>query len=68
MGGWRRRCHWPRWRTVLRGESGQTATEYLMIVGILTAIIIALSKMIVPAIAYGILAWLDHVVVYVSSV
>lgn len=49
-------------------ERGQTATEYLMILGILTAIIIALQKMIVPAIAHGVLALLDHMVVFVSSV
>jgi hypothetical protein len=64
---WRRACR-GGWRTDPRGEAGQTVTEYLMIAGILTAIIIALTKMIVPAIAYGVLGFLDHVVVYVSSV
>jgi len=42
-------------------------TEYLMILGIVTAIIIALTKMIVPAVARGVLALLTHMVVYVSS-
>lgn len=49
-------------------ERGQTVTEYLMILGIMTAIIIALSKMIVPAIAYGLIGLLNHMVVFVSSV
>ena len=38
-----------------RSDAGQTVTEYLMILGILTAIIIALTKMIAPAIANGML-------------
>lgn len=49
-------------------EAGQTVTEYLMILGIMTAIIIALSKMIVPAIAYGVIGLLNHMIVFVSSV
>jgi hypothetical protein len=49
------------------GETGQTVTEYLMILGIVTAIIIALTKMIVPAVARGVLGLLTHMVVYVSS-
>ncbi len=50
-----------------RGDAGQTVTEYLMILGIITAIIIALTKMIVPAVARGVLGLLTHMVVYVSS-
>ncbi len=53
--------------TPRRGDTGQTATEYLMILGIVTAIIIALTKMIVPAVARGVLGLLTHMVVYVSS-
>ena len=33
------------------GARGQTTTEYLMIVGLLTAIIISLTKIIVPPVA-----------------
>jgi hypothetical protein len=51
-----------------RGERGQTVTEYLMILGILTAIIIALTRMIVPAIAWGIIGYLQRQVVFVSTV
>jgi hypothetical protein len=51
-----------------RGEGGQTVTEYLMILGILTAIIIALTRMIVPAIARGIIGYLERQVVFVSTV
>ena len=50
-----------------RRDAGQTVTEYLMILGIVTAIIIALTKMIVPAVARGVLGLLTHMVVYVSS-
>ena len=53
--------------TPRRGDAGQTATEYLMILGIVTAIIIVLTKMIVPAVARGVLGLLTHMVVYVSS-
>jgi Flp pilus assembly pilin Flp len=59
------------WRTrqarTWRSEAGQTVTEYLMILGILTAIIAALTKMIVPAISRGVLLLLDHMVVFVST-
>jgi hypothetical protein len=51
-----------------RGDAGQTVTEYLMILGILTAIIIALTKMIAPAIANGMLQYMERRVVYNSSV
>jgi Flp pilus assembly pilin Flp len=51
-----------------RDDAGQTATEYLMILGIITAIIVALTKMIVPAVARGVIGFLEHMVVFVSSV
>jgi Flp pilus assembly pilin Flp len=50
-----------------RGNAGQTVTEYLMILGFITAVIIALTKLIVPAIARGVLGLLEHMVLYVSS-
>jgi Flp pilus assembly pilin Flp len=50
-----------------RDDAGQTATEYLMILGFITAVIIALTKLIVPAIARGVLGLLEHMVLYVSS-
>jgi Flp pilus assembly pilin Flp len=53
--------------TTRRGERGQTMTEYLMILGIITAMIIAVTKIIVPGIAIGVLGLLEHMVVYVSS-
>jgi Flp pilus assembly pilin Flp len=56
-----------RLRRTRRGELGQTVTEYLMILGIVTAIIIVLTKIIVPGIAIGVLGLLEHMVVYVSS-
>lgn len=52
----------------LRRDAGQTVTEYLMILGILTAIIIALTKMIAPAIADGMIRYMEKRVVYNSTV
>jgi hypothetical protein len=52
----------------LRRDAGQTVTEYLMILGILTAIIIALTKMIAPAIADGMIRYMEKRVIYNSSV
>jgi Flp pilus assembly pilin Flp len=57
----------PRRGGVVQGNAGQTVTEYLMILGFITAVIIALTKLIVPAVARGVLGLLTHMVVYVSS-
>jgi hypothetical protein len=57
-----------RGRRTLRRDAGQTVTEYLMILGILTAIIIALTKMIAPAIADGMIRYMERRVVYNSTV
>lgn len=51
-----------------RREAGQALTEYLMILGILTAIIIAITKMVAPAIADGMLRYMERRVVYNSTV
>lgn len=56
-----------RRRGVGGDERGQTAVEYLMIAGLLTAIIIVLTKMIVPAVAYVVVTLVRHMAVYVSS-
>jgi Flp pilus assembly pilin Flp len=53
-----------RWR---RDDVGQTVTEYLMILGFITSVIIVLTKWIVPAVARGVLGLLTHMVVFVSS-
>ncbi len=57
----------PRRGPVVQRDAGQTVTEYLMILGFITAVIIALTKLIVPAVARGVLGLLTHMVVYVSS-
>ena len=57
-----------RGRSKERGDAGQTVTEYLMILGILTAIIIAITKMVAPAIANGMLRYMERRVVYNSTV
>lgn len=50
-----------------RRDGGQAVTEYLMILGILTAIIIALTKMIAPAIADGMIRYMEKRVIYNST-
>jgi Flp pilus assembly pilin Flp len=57
----------PRRGFDVHSSAGQTVTEYLMILGFITAVIIALTKLIVPAVARGVLGLLTHMVVYVSS-
>jgi hypothetical protein len=52
----------------LRRDAGQAVTEYLMILGILTAIIIAITKMVAPAIADGMIRYMEKRVVYNSTV
>jgi len=49
-------------------DAGQAVTEYLMILGILTAIIIALTKMIAPAIADGMIRYMEKRVIFNSTV
>ncbi len=51
-----------------RRRSGQTVTEYLMIVGLLTAMIIALNKIFIPTIAWVVVQLVRQVVIYISSV
>jgi protein-S-isoprenylcysteine O-methyltransferase Ste14 len=65
-GRWRRgRAGRPKSRR--RADAGQTVTEYLMILGFITSVIIVLTKWIVPAVARGVLGLLTHMVVFVSS-
>jgi len=52
----------------LRRDEGQTVTEYLMILGFLTAMIIALTKMIAPAIADGMIRYMERRVIFNSTV
>ena len=50
-----------------RGEAGQTMTETLMILGILTAIIIGLTGIVVPGVLTPV-AWLvQHMLVFVGA-
>lgn len=52
----------------LSDERGQTAVEYMMILGLLTAVIIVLTKLIVPGVAWGVIKVVRHMAIYVSSV
>jgi Flp pilus assembly pilin Flp len=51
-----------------RSQRGQTTVEYLMIAGLITAIIISLTKIIVPAMAWVVVKLVRHMAIYVSSV
>lgn len=55
-------------RPRFRRDAGQALTEYLMIIGFLTAMIIALTKMIAPAIADGMIRYMEKRVIFNSSV
>jgi hypothetical protein len=50
-----------------RGESGQTFTETAMILGILTAIIIGLTGIIVPGFSIPIAQLVRHMLVFVGA-
>jgi Flp pilus assembly pilin Flp len=49
-------------------ERGQAFTEYTMMLGLLAAIIVALTGLIVPAVGKIMVSFVQHVAVYVSSV
>lgn len=51
----------------LRARRGQTAVEYLMIAGIMTAILIMLTGIIVPTMRYVTRTATGHLLVYLSS-
>ncbi len=48
-------------------EAGQTTTEYLMILGLLTAIIIAVTGIIVPFMGTAMTRMVRHMVLYMTS-
>lgn len=55
-------------RQVRRGrDTGQAFVEYLMIVGILTAVIIAVTKIVVPFLGFLVVKLVQHMSVFVSS-
>jgi Flp pilus assembly pilin Flp len=51
----------------LTSESGQTFTEYTMILGLLTAIIIGLTAIIVPGLGQAVVGLVNHMLVYMGS-
>lgn len=53
--------------TQRRRQLGQVATEWLMIAGIMTAMLILLGRIIVPTVRYITVVICEHVVVYISS-
>ena len=56
-----------RARAAWRDQAGQTVTEYLMIAGLLTAMIIVLTQIIVPGVAYPVVDLVSHMVIYLST-
>jgi hypothetical protein len=50
-----------------RRERGQTATEYLMIAGLLTAMLIVLTNIIVPTMRDVGVRIVQHMVLYLTS-
>ena len=51
----------------MRRETGQAFVEYTMMLGLLTAIIIALTLKIVPAVGWTISRLVEWIAVHVSS-
>lgn len=49
-------------------ERGQALTEYLMIVGLLTAIIISITKIIVPGFSFAVVSLVKWMSVHMTSV
>ena len=52
----------------LRSQRGQTAMEFLMIAGLLTVMIIAITQIVVPTIGDVVRRLLEHMVVNLSTV
>jgi Flp pilus assembly pilin Flp len=59
MTGRMARCRWDEW--------GQTTSEYLMIAGLLTAIILGTTGIVVPPVRGGVVWLLQRLAVFVSS-
>jgi Flp pilus assembly pilin Flp len=49
-------------------ETGQAFTEYTMMLGLLSALIVWMTLLIVPGVGRIIVAFVRHVALYVSSV
>jgi Flp pilus assembly pilin Flp len=52
----------------LRDRRGQTAVEFLMIAGLLTVMIVAITQIVVPTIGQVVRLLLEHMVVNLSTV
>ncbi len=50
-----------------KGESGQTLTEYLMILGVLTASMLSISALVRPLIAWMVSEVTTHEAVHLTS-
>jgi hypothetical protein len=45
---------------------GQTVTEYLMILGVMTSLIAVITSMVVPTVAYVMVKLVNHLYIYLS--
>lgn len=50
------------------GQEGQTTTEYLMILGLVTAIIITLERLVIPVMRWVVTVLVSHMATCISSV
>ena len=54
-------------RAAWRDPAGQTATEYLMIAGLLTAMIVVLTQIIVPGVAFPVVKLVRHMLIHLTT-
>lgn len=47
-------------------ERGQTVVEYLMILGLMTSMIIFVTNLVIPAVAFVIVRLVDYLYIYLS--
>ena len=48
------------------GERGQAFTEYLMILGLMTSLIIVVTNLVVPLIGYVVVQVVNHLYIFLS--
>ncbi|MBU22766.1 MAG: hypothetical protein CL476_06645 [Acidobacteria bacterium] len=56
-----------RGRTLCRDERGQTFVEYVMILGLVSAIIIAVTGIVVPGVGVVVVRLFTHMSVYLTT-
>jgi Flp pilus assembly pilin Flp len=54
-------------RRSARDAHGQTFTEYVMVLGLISAIIVAVTQIVVPGVAWVVERLVRHTAIYLSS-